>query len=351
MTLGNFFKAAAEEKSLTGAEREYNEALGIGFEPKTVDGRRGVEVPLWMLAPDKIEGEEADYAATSLSLETVRNSDAWIGRVFLESASDFLGVTRRMLRAGTYSVPVITGGASPKTTAAGTAKDEETLTADAPNLEPRSIRAGYQITTRDIYRLGPAYEQALRADLRGALAEAMDGEIINGVSNEITGFFTDTSIDKKKLDGANDGAQATASTAADFVEAITDQIDGRYANESDDVKLLVAPEVLRWLWAQVRALGTTDSVQLISFIRSQMGVTVRASDHIGAITGHQYYSVYCRARGKMGAAVHGVWDSATLLVDQVTAKTSGYLSIYIVGHHDFKIARPANWALRRVSTA
>ena len=351
VTLGNFFKAAAEEKSLSGAEKEYNEALGISFEPKTVDGQRGIDIPLFMLAPDKLESEEAEYAATSLSLETVRNSDAWIQRVFLESASEALGVTRRMLRNGTYSVPVITGGVSPATTAAGTAKDEETFTAEAPNLEPRSIRAGYQVTTRDLYRLGNAYEMALRSDLRGALAEAMDREIINGVSSEITGFFTDTSISKKKLDGASDGAQATASTADQFVTAITSLIDGRYALETDNISLLVAPEVLRWLWAQVRALGTTDSVQLISFIRSQMGVMVRASDHIGAITGNQFYSIYCRARGKMGAAVHGVWDSATLIVDNVTAKTSGYVSIYVVGHHDFKIARHNNWAIRRVTTA
>ncbi|MXZ73645.1 MAG: hypothetical protein F4207_10210 [Gemmatimonadetes bacterium] len=345
----DYFTAAVDQTPLDGATKEFSEALGVDTSIKHVDGKIGVSFPLYMLDPPG--GKDEEYAATSLTIDTIRRGNAWLARVFLDKASEYLGVTRRMVPKGEATYPVISSGASPATTAVGTAKDEETLNADASVLEPRSIRSGYQVSNRDLYRLGDEYEAALRRDLRDALSESMDSEIVNGVSGEINGFLNDTDISKLKLDGTSDGAQATESTAAQFVEAITAQIDGRYAGDTDDVKVLVAPEVLRWLWKVVRELGTTDSVQLYSFIKNQMNVMVRASDHIGAVTGSQFYALYCKARGSMGAAIHAVWNDGMILVDPYgTNKTQGYTSFYISGFHDFALVRHQNWAVRRVTT-
>ena len=271
--------------------------------------------------------------------------------MFLSSASSFLGVDRRMVAKGEHSYPVITGGASPATTAAGTAKAEDTLTALSLELEPRNIRAGYQVTTRDLFRLGDQYETALRSDLRGALVESMDGEIINGLASEIAGFLTDTNVSKLKIDGTADGALSAASTGAEIYKGIIALVDGRYAVKPEDLKFVCSPEVYQALYSVSLTRGSTDTTFVAYDVKMALGVEFMASDHVSVITGadKQFYSIFCKSQGKSGAAVHAVWENAMIIHDVYGSnKTSGYESFYIVGHHDFGLVRHQNFAVRRI---
>ena len=349
----DYLLALKEGKGLAGETKEFNEALGQTAGIKQTDDGLGLDFPLYMLDPgEPVDGENAEYAATSLSLDLIRRGNAWLNRIFLDSASTALGVTRRMVPKGSMSYATITGGVSPATTAAGTAKDEETLTARSLELEPRSIRGGYQITTRDLFRLGDMYNAAITADLRGAMTQAMDSEIVNGKSGEIDGFLGDSDISKRKLNGTSDGAQTGESTAAHFTGAAFGFVDGKYAADSKDVSVLVSPEVYTWAWQKALSIGSTDHVFLLPWLEDVAGVKFTASDQLSAITGSQYYSIFCLARGKAGSAIHAMWDNAMIVMDRYgTNRTSGYESFYILGHHDFGLLRHEIWALRRTTAA
>ena len=350
--LSGFFTAVHDGVSLTGAHKEYCEALEVSYSIKQSGEGIGLEFPLYLLDPGAVEGDKAQYAATTLTLDLIRRGNGWLNRVFLNSASTALGVTRKSVPKGQSTFATITAGATAATTAPGTAKVEETLTARSLELEPRGIRAGYQVSSRDLYRLAEAYETALVADLRGLLVENMDKEIINGVGSEISGFLSDTSISKRQIDGTTDGSLSAASTVQQFVNAAVGFVDGRYASDTKQISFICPPEVYRWLWASVLNVGTTAAVYSAPWLRETAGIMFLSSDQISAITGNQYYVIFCKQVGKENAAIHATWNSGMILRDPYgTNKTQGFESFYIMAHHDFGLLRHENWAVRRVRTA
>ena len=196
------------------------------------------------------------------------------------------------------------------------------------------------------------YEAALRSDLRGAMVEAMDKEIINGVASEITGFLTDADVSKRTIAGANDAAINTETTGAEFIEGVLALIDGRYANDPNEISFVCPPEVYRWLWTQTLVVGSTDTIYgVANWLKNNAGVMCKGSDHLSVLSdSNNYYAIFCKMRGKSGAAVHATWSNAMIIHDVYgDNKTQGYESFYLMGHHDFAVVRPNNFAIRRVN--
>ena len=340
--LSNYVERAANGNPLEGAERELNQAFKM---PAGAE----IKIPLAMLAEDPAtDGENIEDradTATELSIVTMQRPESWLARVFIGTASEFLGISRKSV-SGQAAFPVITGGASGETVAKGAAKDAEEATITVETMDPKRISARYVFSREDAARLGPAvYEDALRADLRMAISNAMDREIIAG-GNGINGFEGDLTADP-------DAALANATTADAFANALFALVDGQYAQETGDVKFIARPSFYTYLLTLAWAIGTTDSNHFLPYFKAVFNVACKSSGHVPEITGQagESYVYACLARGKMGAAVHAVWDSMELIRDPYTSASAGRVALTAVGLHNFKVIRADNFAKIRVASS
>ena len=339
--LSTYVERAASGNPLDGAERELNQAFKL---PAGAE----VKLPLAMLAedpaPDETPTEYRADTATELAITTVQRPESWLARVFMGTASEFLGINRKTV-SGQAAFPVVTGGATGQTVAKGTAKDAEAATITVETMDPKRISARYVFSKEDAARLGPAvYEDTLRADLRMAMSTAMDKEIIAGGTgiNGLTGDLT----------ASPDADLANATTADGFASAMFALVDGRYAQETGDIKFIARPSFYTYLLTLAWAIGTTDSAHFLPYFKSVYNVACKSSGHIPEISGQsgESYVYACLARGKAGAAVHAVWDSMELIRDPYTSASEGRVALTAVGLHNFKVIRAANFAKIRVAS-
>ena len=117
------------------------------------------------------------------------------------------------------------------------------------------------------------YEAALRADLSGALMEAIDKVIIagSGTAPEPTGLFgslTDPTDPSKKA------------TWKDFVSVPGKHVDGRYARVPTDIKMLVGSDTIGLMAETVPASGGADRTALEAF--RDLGGGIMVSPHVPA---------------------------------------------------------------------
>ena len=332
--LGRYVQYAAEGRSIDGAEREANQAFEI-----TGEGR----LPLAMLAERRLE-KRAD-SPTNIAANTVQKSAAYLDRVFEGTASEFLGVNRQSV-SGLAAFPVINSGATAETVAKQAAKDAEAFGLSVETMEPRRVQARYLFNREDAARLGMVFENSIRADLRAALASAMDDEVLNGKGNLIDGLLDET---PKKYDGTTDGAITGATTGKQVADSLAALIDGKYAGDMGDIKAVFNPAFFAYMRTLPISFSNTDGYLSTWFNMEK--TAVMAAGHIGEITsqaGESYY-IASLAKGLMGSAVHAVWDSVELIRDPYSAANTGQIALTLCGLHDFKVLRSANWAVRRVA--
>ena len=338
--LSNYVTRAAEGIDLEGAEKELNAAfkLPVGAE---------VRIPLALLDDDsQAPVEDRADAVSELSIDTMKRPASWLSRVFMGTASEFLGI-RRQAVSGVPVYPVITAGATAETVAKGAAKDAEEIAITVEEMKPKRVSARYVFAKEDAARLGPAtYEEALRADLRQTMTTEMDKEILNGKGTLIKGLAGE-------LTANPDAALADATTADGFASKIFALVDGKYALKTGDVRFLARPSFYTYLLTLAWTIGTTDSTHFLPYFKSVFNVDCMASGHIPEITGQsgESYIYACLARGKAGAAVQAVWDSMELIRDPYTDASKGQVALTAVGLHDFKVIRAANFAKIRVASS
>ena len=96
-----------------------------------------------------------------------------------------------MVQTGESTFPVLSSGSDATQVAADTDVDAAEATFTATVLTGRSLRVRYLFNIEDSVGRFPAMEEALRADLAGALGEAMDKQILtgNGTSPNVAGFL------------------------------------------------------------------------------------------------------------------------------------------------------------------
>ena len=147
--------AALEMRAASGAEREYNQALGIAAN----------NFPLELLAPPMEQ-----RATTDTDSET--NQQSWLDRLFATSAAARVGVSFRSVGAGVASFPVTMAGARGVQRARSEAVSAATWTISASELKPSRNAVHLVFSREDAARL-PGLEEALRAGVRKGLAAAI----------------------------------------------------------------------------------------------------------------------------------------------------------------------------------
>ena len=314
-----YFEAALNGHPLTGREAELESAIGI----KGV----GVQLPWVALLPR--EEKEKMYAATTAPAGVEVNPNPVLSRVFANGAGAYLGVRYPAVPVGSSNFPVLSAGVEPATAAPGTAANQTAATLTGNALDPKRLTAEYLIRHEDLARFG-MMEEALRADLQGAMTEAADKQIIIGSGSVITGFEDALTAPSDPSDKA---------VFADYASARAKQVDGRYAQSQEDVRILVGPATYQ------HAAGI---YQTGSGVSALAGMQPRVSPHIPDATSDIQIAIASRSEGR---AVAPMWPSISLILDASGGSAQGEIRLTAITMWNFKVLDVGGYNLLKFKLA
>ena len=325
--LGEYAAAAAEARSISGAESEYNAAMKVSTRPGAF--------PLELLVSDA----EPELRATT-DAEPTRMPRRWIDRLFAQSAAMAVGVTMESVPAGTPAYMVTTAGAD------GAQQDRSEATSDAgwttsvTALKPKrgSVRAVFSL--EDSYRM-PGLEDALRRDLRMALVESVDEAIFKGDAGPSTADYDIIGLQQAGISEFT-LTQANKVKGVNVLARLAALVDGKHATMTGDLRIVasVGTNVL-WLTTIINSAASNET--LAQFLRaSGISWTTRA-DIDTATTNGKFGAYIGLGRGIEGAAVAAVWAEGQLIRDPYTAAGKGEVSLTLSTFWDFALPRTSSF--------
>ena len=270
--VGNYLDRVIQHRGhlVDGAEAELRQALHLGDS----------DIPWGAVTPSRDEERQALRAAgfeehrvdavTATPGSIQAEQERILARVFATTAAMFLGMQMDsvMLGSGDKLYYVITSGAPGAFADAGAAVDATAAVLTPTTLKPRALQAAYLLKREDLARVSNL-ESRLRADLRGAMSDALDRNILNGDA-DFLGLL-------RALDNPAAGASAVISFPTG-ASAIAGNVDGRHAQTSMDCRAVVGVATYNKL---VGVFQTNDSDSLAAYLMKNTG-GLRANANIPA---------------------------------------------------------------------
>lgn len=216
-SVGRMLAGILEEGEGEGPDRELRQALSIPAD----------YIPLAMLEK---------RAALTTSGDEPANPQPFIGRVFPASAAAFCGVDVQSVPVGQVVVPVLATGVTihgPYTD--DTEATESTGDVDLLTLQPRRLSGSFAVKQTDLATF-PMLEESLRADLGDALQNAVDVDLLTRAD---TGLLTSGN-------GTDLTALTAATTGSAFITDAYSGVDGIYASNVNQVRMLLGPETYQY---------------------------------------------------------------------------------------------------------
>ena len=270
--VGNYLDRVIQHRGhlVDGAEAELRQALHLGDS----------DIPWGAVTPSRDEERQALRAAgveehrvdavTATPASIQAEQERILARVFATTAATFLGMQMDSvaLGSGDKLYYVITTGAPGAFADAGAAVDATAAVLTPTTLKPRALQAAYLLKREDLARVSNL-ESRLRADLRGAMSDALDRNILNGDA-DFLGLL-------RALDNPAAGASAVISFPTG-ASAIAGNVDGKHAQTSMDIKAVVGVATYNKL---VGVFQTNDSDSLAAYLMKNTG-GLRANANIPA---------------------------------------------------------------------
>ena len=322
-SLRSFLIEASTGREVDGASKELRDAV-MGKSSEL--GR----VPWEILLPPALEAR-ADVA-TSAPTSTGQVQRSIVGRVFVDTTANSLGVSMADAGVGDAVYTIISAGATGKAVPHGVSKDAQAATLEASVLEPIRLQARYRIRTEDLHRLS-GQEDALRADLRGVLGEALDNEILNGDGT--------TTASKKRPSGFLKALAEPSPLPSDvasyqsLLEGSAKAVDGRYARSLLQTRTVFGPAT----WQLAASLSGNAGDVTASDYLSMRSAGLSVSALIPAEDGTT--KIQAALVSKLGApnsAVAPVWG-LELLSDPYSLASSGERLLTAFLYFNFKVIR------------
>ena len=310
----HYLEAALNDYPLDGKEAELQSALGLAGV--------GTQVPwIALLSPEQRVEVRAATTAPSDSDVVVASI---LSRVFASGAGAYLGVAYPAVPVGAANYPVLSAGVSPANAASGAAANQTAAVLTANVLDPTRLTAEYLIRYEDVNKFR-MMEEALRADLQGAMTESADAQIIagDGTSPNVSGFGNALT--------APDNPSAVADFAA-YASTRAKLVDGRYAQSEDDVKVLVGAA------SYSHAAGIYQTGSGVSALSRLMP---KVSPHVPAADSNIQAAYACRS---MNRAVAPMWPSISLIRDSVSGSAKGEIRIVAIAMWNFAILDTSGYA-------
>ena len=327
-----------------GAElREMVDQANIGYIFQGVVGHRivdGVERELqqhFKLAPNVVPLEMLERrAAATFTGDEPASARPVIPQLFPASAAAFAGVSIETVPSGESQYPVLTTGATAHTPAQGADAAETTAAFDITTLTPKRISAGFSYQLEDAAVM--AYlDGALRQNLSDALQAELDKQILRR-SDGLLGF------------GTNPSTPGAETTAAQYLAAIYDAVDGIYAQDAAAIRMLVgsgANGVYAHMGGTFRGNSAADN---IATLIGRLSGGLRVSGHIAAYSSNHQESVVIKGPARRNC-VAAVWQGVQIIPDMVTRAREGEVKLTAVMLYDFSVVREDGYKRHRFRTS
>ena len=257
---------------------------------------------------------EEHRADTIIDQSSMQGAATTAARVFAGGDAAFMGAAMPTVNSGDYNYPVVTGG-NPTAAPVGTEGTESAATAATVALgtaTPEWIPASVDVSGITLVR-HPGLEDAFRRELTGQLMEGADKRAI-AVLLAALGSIS---------------AAGAQSTVANYVAALASGVDGRYAFNMSQVRMLVAGG----------AAATAPSVysHLAQRVQSNIGfgfqvlpmAQIRASHSLTPVPATGLSEAICYKNGvpSPNEFVMPMWRGVQLLRDALTSKREGLIEI------------------------
>ena len=285
--------------------------------------------------------EERADANTTAPADVPAAQDPILRRVFAKGAAMWAGVRFPSVGVGERQYPVLTAGNTPAMKAKAAGHDSTAATWGVKTLSPKRMTARYTFAVEDA-AVFSGMEAALRDDLSAAIAQEMDKEILSGdgTGQHVSGFFDTTS---GPLTAPTDpSAEAGVS---DYISAVAGSVDGRYALENGDVKLLIGADTNKH--ASGKFVSTGSDTTAMTHLKAISG-GCRVSAHIPAVADKFQLALACR---KMGSAVAPIWQAPRLIRDPYSDSSAGIVALTLHILFAFAMPRADGWKLLKFQVA
>ena len=228
---------------------------------------------------------------------------------------------------------MLTAGATGAQLAPGAAIDAVAATFTPTVLAPRRLTARYLFRIEDVARLS-GMEDALRADLSGALGQSMDNLILNGTGTDPNPSGILHAVSPPAA------APVSASGFTDFLSAVAAGVDGKWARNLTEIKMLTGAASYQLAAASQTATGDLFAsdylIQRSGGLMASWLIPVPGT--IAGVDDVQSAIVYSASRGA-GSAVAPVWAGFELIRDPFSDAASGQVSITAIMLWNFAILR------------
>ena len=264
-----------------------------------------------------------------------------LGRVFARSAMMYLGVDLVQVPIGDANYSVLTAGVAPEMKALGAVKDAEAASFSISTIEPTRLTARYLLRVEDLSRFA-FMEEALRRDLRDALSDAMDHQVIqgNGTAPNVKGFVGTAPA----LTAPADPASSNELSFPKVVAAGLSVVDGKYGHNLSESRLLVSPGAYQAAGQAFQSAGASD-VAASDYMVARSG-GFRASANLPATASHISRAI-AYATGGQGSAVAPVWQGLQLIRDLYSGASTGEVAITAIALWGFKVLRTGPYSFQK----
>ena len=295
-----------------GPERELQEHFGVD----------GNAIPLRMLMP-----EHRAAAAFGASPEAPGSSPGIAGQVFGDGVAAFANTRFEDVPAGTRSYPVITTGALGNVgTPAKSAEQAETdAVLSVKELRPTRAQIQFAYAVEDAATF-TGVDAGLSENIRAGLRDKLDEQVLNKAA---AGLLTTGHSSTPPAPGA-------ATTAAQYMAALAGGVDGRFARNEAQVRLLVGTGA-NGTFPHMAGLAIADAGRLTDL----MGDRLRVSPNIAAYAAHRQDGLVIK--GTEGNTVAAVWPGVEILRDPYTRESHGEIRLVGVVLWNFEILRTAGY--------
>ena len=318
--LRSYMEAYSQGKSVTGAEKELNEGLGLDLD---------TQVPWEALAPEARAEDRTDDPTAITIGDWGKTINALLPRIFEKTDAGFLGISTPGVASGTTTYPVMTGGTTASMRAANAEIEADVATFSVVNVTPTRLSARYLWNMEGIASMGGMLETALRSDLRMVMGDQFDEQLINGngTSPNVSGLF------QELTDPTNPAAEATYD---DYRTTATEQLDGMMARTENDIRILLGLST----WKHARGKTNTDKQLDAIEAMTRLGASVQNSARIPAIASKRQDAILTF---EPGAAVAPIWQGITMIRDPYTNAAKAQVALTAHMLFGFALKRKDGW--------
>lgn len=319
--------ALAEGRQLSGQTAE------LVQEMRSAGGFRGIPVP-WQALETRAGETVGSGIINPMTTRPI------IDRLFPASVAARMGAQAVNIDNGATEYPVTTSSVTAGWAATETgnvAGPTAFATTDAPLQPNNTLGITMKLTRRALKQAGDAIEAAVRRDMSGAIAQAMDKAVFLG-----TGA---TGQPKGVIAGAGD--YGITSTAVDDAvswavirAAVSRFMQANAAGSSNEVRLLLRPEVWEALDnALITGTAVSEWDRLIANISTENIALSSNALAAPAGTPAACSAVFTTSAGGVAPIFVGLWGAVDMIRDPYSDAASGALRLTALATMDVTVAR------------